>query len=155
MRITKYRSLLNSDRLPCLVKETALNYHLEGSLSSPEEVKNMLNSVFRHGYETEEVAYLICFDIRMKPVGVFEISRGTIGMSVMNPREIIMKALLCNATTIIVAHNHPSGDATPSQTDIETSKRINEACKIVGLKLADSLIISTEQFCSLKQGGEI
>lgn len=149
MRITKYRTLIK-DGLPCLVKEMATNYTTE-SLTSPDHVMDMLNTVFQHGYETEEVVYLLCFDTKCKPIGIFELSRGTLNLSVMNPREIILKALLCNAKGIIVAHNHPTGDTTPSQTDKDSTQRLKQACDIVGVSLLDSLVISSETYYSFKE----
>ena len=76
-----------------------------------------------------------------KPLGVFEISHGTINQSICNPRDIFIKALLCGAAGIILAHNHPSGDVAPSKNDMEIYKRVKEAGQLLGIGLLDNIII--------------
>ena len=153
MRITSYKTMLKQDvRIPELVKEKSFNYETDRKqLDNPGAITEMLNTVFSHGLETEEVVYLICFDTKIKPVGVMQISRGTVNLSCLNPREILIKALMCGAVNIAIAHNHPSGDCLPSNSDIESSKRLLESCKIIGLKLLDSIVLTSDNYISLRQ----
>jgi DNA repair protein RadC len=83
---------------------------------------------------------------------VFEISHGSVNSSVVGVREIFQKALLANAVNIIMVHNHPSGDCTPSREDVEITKRMVEAGKILGVGVLDHLVIG-ERYCSLKEKG--
>lgn len=139
MRICRLKTLLNTDsRLPMLVKEAGTNYGQD--LNSPARVADMLNTVFSHGAETEEVVYLLALDSK-KLIGVFELSRGTVDFSAMNPREVLMKLLLCGAVHAIVAHNHPSGDPEPSGSDIDSTGRLQKACSLVGIRLLDSMVL--------------
>lgn len=82
---------------------------------------------------------------------VFEISHGTVKMSVVSPREVFQKALLANAVGIILLHNHPSGDCTPSKQDINVTKRLMEAGDIIGVNVLDHLVIGRPGYFSLKE----
>lgn len=155
MRITKYKTILDAvDRTPRLVKEEATLYEAE-SINEPHEVVSMLHKVFLHDLETEEVVYLICVNTRKRPIGVFEVSRGWLNGSMMNPREIMLKALLCNAAGIIIAHNHPSGDPGPSNLDFESTEKVKQAGDIMGIRLIDSLIVGDNQYYSFKEEGRL
>lgn len=82
---------------------------------------------------------------------VFEISHGTVNMSVLTPREVFQKALLANAVGIVLLHNHPSGDCTPSKEDINVTKRLMEAGDIIGVNVLDHLVIGRPGHFSLKE----
>jgi DNA repair protein RadC len=71
--------------------------------------------------------------------------------SLVHPREVFEPAIIHNCAQIIVAHNHPSGDAEPSAEDLEITKRLQQAGKILGIELLDHVIISHSGFCSLKE----
>ena len=95
---------------------------------------------------------MICMNTKNKIIGVFEISHGSVNSSIVSPREVFQKALLANAVSIIVMHNHPSGDCTPSREDIEVTKRLVEAGKIVGVEVLDHIIVG-DRYSSLKEKG--
>ena len=154
MRITKYKTLMNEDKLIYLVKESSVNYATMDNLGNPENVYHMLCDVFLHNKQTEEYLYLICTNSKNKPVGVFEVSHGAINGTISNAREIFQKALMCNAAGIILAHNHPSGNATPSNEDIQTYKSIKEASKIMMIPLVDSIIVGDCQYYSFRESYE-
>lgn len=82
---------------------------------------------------------------------VFELSHGTVKMSVVSPREVFQKALLANAVAIVLLHNHPSGDPTPSKQDINVTKRLMEAGDIIGVNVLDHLVIGRPGYFSLKE----
>lgn len=78
---------------------------------------------------------------------------GSLNASIVHPREIFKEAFRRSAASIICAHNHPSGDPTPSREDIEVTKRLGECGKIIGIELLDHLIIGENKFVSLKEKG--
>ncbi len=78
---------------------------------------------------------------------------GSLNSSIVHPREIFREAVKRSAASIICAHNHPSGNATPSPEDIEVTKRLQEAGYIIGIELVDHVIIGDHQFTSLKEKG--
>ena len=77
---------------------------------------------------------------------------GTLNASLVHPREIFSEALRHNAASVILVHNHPSGDAEPSQDDLEITKRILEAGKIMGIDVLDHIIITKNKAFSFKKG---
>lgn len=151
MRITLYNTELDENRHNVLVKEKAVNYSAE-SLNSPEAVTDMLNTVFRLNKQAEEHVYMIALNTKSKPLGVFKISHGAVDQSICSPREIFIRALLCGASGIILAHNHPSGDVTPSKEDMMVYKRIKEAGGLIGVNLLDNIIVGDYYFSFTEQG---
>lgn len=79
------------------------------------------------------------------------ISTGTINQSLISPREIFVEGLKCNAVQIILLHNHPSGDSTPSKDDISSTLRIVKAGKLIGISVLDHIIIGDRKYSSLKE----
>ena len=147
MRITKYKTVMNEKGLPELVKENAKNYECE-NLVKPELIVNMMKDVFQIHKQTEEYLYEICFTAKMKPIGVFEISHGSVSQSIAGPREVFQKALICGASRIAIVHNHPSGDCEPSEDDHKVANRFKEAGKLLGVSLIDSIIIGESNYYS-------
>jgi DNA repair protein RadC len=80
---------------------------------------------------------------------------GTLTQTLIHPREVFYSAIRHKASSIILVHNHPSGDPTPSKQDLEATKRILEAGKVIGISLSDHLIIGDSRYISLKQLGII
>lgn len=78
---------------------------------------------------------------------------GSLNASIVHPREIFREAVKRSAASIIVAHNHPSGDPSPSQEDIHVTRRLVESGKMIGIELLDHLIIGNRKFVSLKEKG--
>lgn len=156
MRITQYKTLLNPEKLAYLVKEASFNYpKLENQFLSPHLIYQLLTEVFHLSEQSEEYCYLLCFNTKCRLLGVFELSHGSVNASIASNREIFQKALLCNATNIVLAHNHPSGDCTPSEIDIESMKKLNEASLLMNIPLIDSIIIGENSYFSFKEQGEI
>jgi DNA repair protein RadC len=155
MRITKYKTRLTPDKRVTLEKEVSVNRpDMENVIRSPENVAELAKGYLRLHEEPEEYLYMICMNIKNKIIGVFEISHGNVNSSIVGVREIFQKALLANAVSIIVMHNHPSGDCTPSREDIEVTKRLIEAGKIIGIDVLDHIIVG-ENYSSLKEKGYI
>lgn len=138
----------DNDRLPVIEKTKICG---KTALSNPDLVNDFLNQYFRLGKRTEEYVYLMCLDIKSHLIGVFELSHGTINSSALNPRETYMKALLCGAANIIIAHNHPSEDISPSQKDLEVMGRIKLAGEILSVPLIDFIICGNTCYFSAKE----
>lgn len=155
MRITKYKTRLTADRKAVLEKDYSVNYPgLDNMMNSPEAVVKLAKDYLRMHEETEEYMYMLCLNTKLKLTGVFEISHGSVNCSVVGTREVFQKALLGNAVSIIVMHNHPSGDCTPSAEDIKLTKRLVEAGDILGVELLDHIIIG-KSYCSLREKGHV
>ena len=155
MRITKYKTKLTEDKRITLEKEVSVNRpDMENIIRSPENVNELARGYLRMHEETEEYLYMICMNTKNKIIGVFEISHGNVNSSIFGVREILQKALLANAVSIIMLHNHPSGDPSPSREDIKVTERLAEAGKLVGIELLDHIIVG-DKYCSLKEKGHL
>lgn len=152
MRITTYKTELNTDNLNILVKEKSCNCTDVETLNNPSLIAEMFNVVFRLNKQAEEYLYMLALNTKGKPLGVFEVSHGTIDTTICNPREIFIKALLCGASGIVIAHNHPSGDTTPSKEDIESYNRLKEAGKLIGINVLDSIIVGDSYYSFVENG---
>lgn len=89
----------------------------------------------------KEVFIVILLDIKNKPIGNVEISKGSINATVVDPKEIVKAASLKSASSVILVHNHPSGETTPSSEDVELTSRISYACDFVGVNVLDHIIV--------------
>jgi DNA repair protein RadC len=154
MRIIKYKTTLSEDGKAVLEKELSVNYpELDRKMNGPEKVVRLAKEFLHLDDQTEEYLYMICMNSKLELTSVFEISHGNVNSSIIGAREIFQKALLANAVSIILMHNHPSGDSAPSREDIEVTKRIVEAGRVVGVELVDHIIIGRPMFTSLKEKG--
>lgn len=155
VRMTKYKTKLTANKRIELEKEVSMNCpDLSYVIRSPEDAANIGKTFMRIHENTEEYLYLICMNTKNKVIGVFELSHGSVNSSIFSTREVYQKALLANAVSIILMHNHPSGDPTPSRQDIEVTKRASEAGNIIGIELLDHIIVG-DRFCSLKEKGYV
>ena len=150
MIVRKYQALFNQtvmkSKVCAITEERSDEYTNYSSLSSPESVADLVNSLYNMSSLTEEYIYLLAVDTKNVPVGVFEVSHGTVDCSVVSPREIFMRALLCGAAKIILVHNHPSGNVNPSSEDIRITERIKQAGELMGIVLLDHIIVGDGVF---------
>lgn len=107
-----------------LVKESTTRYNIDKKISCPNDAANLFREVFDTESLAEEILILACVNTKNVVTGVFEVCRGSLNSSVVHPRDVFKRALANNASGVIIAHNHPSGDASPSNEDISTTKRL-------------------------------
>ncbi len=136
-----------------VVKESSGRYDVRKKIQSPNDIFNIAQNVIRCNEYAEENLWLITLDTKNNITGIFTVSTGSLNSSIAHPREIFKRAVLQNAASIIICHNHPSGDPAPSQEDINTTKRIYDAGKILGIELLDHVIIGDNKYTSLKEKG--
>ena len=130
-----------------VVKEKEINYNsnwTDKKINSPEKVAEVAISVLELHEQAEESFYIFTLDTKNKITGIFEVSRGSLNSTIVHPREIFKRALLQNASGIILVHNHPSGDPTPSREDIDVTNRLIEAGDLLGIRVLDHIIIGDE-----------
>lgn len=138
-----------------LVKEKVRRYELPRKIGSPEGAYKAITAITSIEEEAQEVFGILILNTKNKIVAVHEISRGSLNTSVVHPREVFKPAILHNAAAIICFHNHPSGDTEPSRDDIEITKRLVEAGKIIGIEIFDHIIVGDDRYISLKERGVI
>ncbi|PYJ60322.1 MAG: JAB domain-containing protein, partial [Verrucomicrobia bacterium] len=125
-------------------------------LDSPELVSELVGPEMRR-LRTESLR-VILLDTRYRLLHIEEVSLGSLNESIAHPREIFRPALTYSAHAVIVVHNHPSGDASPSQTDHSLTRRLAEAAELLQIKLLDHIIIGAPSggspgYFSFKEAG--
>ena len=110
------------------------------TITSPEKGAQIFAQMF--GDNTQECLGIICLDTKGRPTHYSTIYKGTSNQIVISPKDVLRVAILSNATSIILGHNHPSSDLTPSPHDIDTTRNIKMACDLLGISLIDHLIIN-------------
>ena len=156
MRVNVYKTRLTEDKKVTLEKELSVNRpDLNKTIRSPEDVNIFARSFLHLHEQSEEYLYMICMNVKNIITSVFELSHGNVNSSIVGIREMFQKALLANAVSIIVMHNHPSGDPKPSREDIEVTKRMVEAGRIIGVDVLDHIIIGDKTYTSIKEKGHM
>ena len=132
-----------------LAKRLACGKRLLGTkISSSEDIFSYYNIYLKH--HEKECLILLVLDSKNRVLSEEILSIGTINSAIADPREIFLSALRKNGVSIILLHNHPSGDPNPSMEDIMSTKRIAEAGKILGIPLHDHLIIGQNNYISMR-----
>ena len=111
----------------------------EEPLSSPDAVVRALAGEMSD-YDREVIG-VINFNAKMQPINVNFVSAGTLNYSVAHPREILKSAILSNASSMMMIHNHPSQDTTPSEEDVMITDRMSQLCGLAGIPLVDHIIV--------------
>lgn len=154
-KLIKYKTKLTRNKRVELDKEVALNYTDESFIiTCPDDAADIAKRFIGIHEHTEEHMYMFCMNTKNRIVGIFEISHGNVNSSIVGSREIFQKALLANAVHILLIHNHPSGDPTPSNEDIFVTKKIKELGEFIGVPLVDHIIIG-DTHVSIKAAGHI
>lgn len=136
-----------------LGRRLALNLHNKIIIKSPEDVKNLLMEEMRY-YDREHFRVLY-LDRKGGLLTGEDISIGGLHSSIVHPREVFKTAVKRSAASLILVHNHPSGDPQPSKEDIEVTRRLLEAGKLMGIEILDHIIIGEGVYFSLKANGLI
>jgi DNA repair protein RadC len=122
-------------------------------ISSPSSIASLYMEELR--YLHQEHLKIVFLDTKNQIISDKFLTVGTVNASLINPREVFIESLKHNAVHIILLHNHPSGDPTPSKEDILITKRIIEAGNIIGIQLLDHIVIGDGNYISLKERGII
>lgn len=118
-------------------------------ITSAKDVYNLLKNKLKN--EKKEHFYIVLLDTKNKIIKTKEISIGILDASIIHPREIFSEAIKALASRIILVHNHPSGDPTPSNEDIEITKKLIDVGELVGIEILDHVIIGNERYYSYEE----
>jgi DNA repair protein RadC len=132
-----------SKRLASAKVEDKISFH------SPASIADYYMERMRHLSREEMI--LIFFNGKNKVIKELTVSVGTVNQTVASPRELFLEALRCEAVSVLMIHNHPSGDPTPSRQDILTTKRMKEAGEFLGIPLCDHIIIGDQTYLSFRE----
>jgi DNA repair protein RadC len=125
----------------------------EGELASgPAEVATFLRSIGLHEEEQEHLVAL-SLDSKNNVRGYTTVSVGLVDQALAHPREVFRNAILSGATGVIIGHQHPSGDPTPSADDLRLTRNIKQAGDIIGIRLLDHIILAGDRHLSFQEEG--
>jgi DNA repair protein RadC len=126
-----------------------LDYDDRFKVTSPQDIANYLMEDMR--YLKKEYFKIIILDTKNKVLDVCTISIGSLNSSIVHPREVFHEAVKKSAASILLVHNHPSGETQPSREDISITKRLIEAGELMGIKVLDHIIIGDGVYLSFKE----
>ena len=136
-----------------LIRESSVLYK-NRTVNSPQEAADLFEPFLKD--EDREKFLIVGLDTKNKPTVISVVSVGSLNSSIVHPHEVFKIAILSNSNAIILGHNHPSGDPTPSREDMEVTKRLVEAGKLLGIKVLDHIIIgSNSRYVSFKSFGNM
>ncbi|MDA8441391.1 MAG: DNA repair protein RadC [Peptococcaceae bacterium] len=117
----------------------------------PDDAANLVMEDMR--YLDREHFRLMALNSKNQVLGVVPVAVGSLNAAPVHPREVFKEAIRRSAAAIILLHNHPSGDPTPSREDVEVTKRLAEAGHLLGIEVFDHLVIGDKRYVSLKEKG--
>ena len=121
------------------------------TIRTPEDVAAIMGPEYENA--VVETAQMLALDTKNKIIGVFIISTGSLNASIIHPRDVFQRAILSNAASVILVHNHPSGDPTPSLEDMELTRKLMEAGKVLDIAVLDHVVMGENRFVSMKEKG--
>lgn len=119
------------------------------TIKGPEDVYRLLSPALRG--EPREHFVALYLSSRHHVLAQETISVGSLNASIVHPREVFRPAILHSAAALILAHNHPSGDPSPSEEDLAITKRLHEAGALLGIELLDHIILAASDYVSMKE----
>jgi DNA repair protein RadC len=139
---------------PITIREAVVSYRgprrkLPESVRNPVDVARFVRRVV--GNDAREHFLVLMLDGRHKPIAYQVVSVGTATASLVHPREVFQAAVGAGAVAVIVAHNHPSGDPSPSREDREVTERLIRAGELLGIRLLDSVVVTDSGYVSLRE----
>lgn len=138
--------------IPAVCKHYTLGRQVvKKSYMSIEEMAEYVIPLF--SFEVEEILYMICLDSGNRVILTKPVSVGGVESVRVEPRKIMEIAMSCNASRVVLAHNHPSGIPSPSESDISLTKLISDMLRVVGVELIDHFIVADEAYSSLRKSG--
>jgi DNA repair protein RadC len=134
------------------VREKSVPY-MQKAIHIPEDIVELLERALDLSNRSEELMGMLSLDIKNKVSGLHIIATGTVDKTLCSPREVFKHALLNNARSVILFHNHPSGELTPSKDDIYLTERMIECGRILCIEVLDHIVVSDNDFLSMKGEG--
>lgn len=142
------------------VRELVVSYRVRSDcelvdcrvLDAPRDAATMFAAIL--GHEAVEVFGVLCVTTKRRFIAYHEVGRGSIDSVVVSPREVFQAALLAHASAVVVGHNHPSGDPTPSPDDRELTRRLTAGGSLIGVSVLDHIVVGHDgRYFSFKETG--
>jgi DNA repair protein RadC len=136
-----------------LVRESSKLYDVDTIIDSSTKAPKVIREVLKVERWHNEKFGVACLDTQNKLIGLHIVSEGTVNEAAVYPREIAVRALLNNATSAIIFHNHPGGSTKPSSADIAATKNIKTVLETLQIKLIDHIIMTETEYTSFAEKG--
>ena len=136
-----------------LVREGTVTYPERPRLTTPDAAALLLRAYFADKDREEVVALLL--DVRLTAIGLARISVGGLAVALIEPAQVFKAAILANADSVILSHNHPSGDAEPSHADVMVTEKLVAGGLLLGVPVRDHLIVTADGHTSLAERGYV
>ena len=150
----KVKGTVSADEIVTMAKELLSHRFVKGKLiHDPSDCKDFLTLKMSH--LDHEVFSIIFLDNCHKVLAYEELFRGTIDGASVYPREVLKRSLQLNAAAVILAHNHPSGESEPSQSDVQITQRLIKALELVDIRVLDHIVIGGNSHISMAERGLI
>lgn len=131
-----------------LVRNGSERYQIEknGKINGSEVAKVIVKDIVRAAMENSpcELFGVVTLDTKLTPIGFVIVTKGTLDASLVHPREVFAPAIAQNASALILVHNHPTGDLTPSREDIAVTQRLKDCGKLLGIHVHDHIIVGSD-----------
>lgn len=131
-----------------LVRERSGTYRTMPVIQNASDAARIVRAM---ATEPQEVFVVLLLNAKGRAFGAVVVHRGTLSSTLVHPREVFLPAIQANAASIILAHNHPSGDPTPSSEDQDVHERLRKAGEIIGIPVLDSIVIGDSGHVSLSR----
>lgn len=128
---------------------------IKAQIKNSEHASEIFREIYDDSIEIYESMFAVYLNRANQTIGWVRISQGGLSGTVMDVRLILKYAIESLASSIIICHNHPSGNKNPSESDIRVTAKLNEACKILDIKLLDHIILTVDSYNSLADNGQI
>ncbi|PLX83671.1 MAG: DNA repair protein RadC [Desulfuromonas sp.] len=133
------------------IRESLPDYPIrDRRISSSRDVYHLFQSLVQ---ETKEHFIALHLNTKNRIICIDTVSVGSLSSSIVHPREVMKSVLLSSAAAIVLIHNHPSQDPTPSKEDMEITTRLKECCDLLGIRLLDHVVICEEEYVSFADRG--
>lgn len=131
------------------IKQKVKKRTTSNQLNSPQAIGEFIQKEI--GDLANEVLYVVCVNTKMEVNAVHTVSVGNLNSSIVSPREVFKASILSNSASIFIAHNHPSYRLDPSSEDLQVTKRLVEAGRILGIDVLDHLIVNPYEYYSIRE----
>ncbi|CAN5474665.1 JAB domain-containing protein [soil metagenome] len=145
---------LKARKMKNILAEIKVNYQSKVKfsempfISSSKDAEKLLRSMWSDSMEFKEEFYILILNRANRVKGYYKVSEGGTAGTVVDPKIVFSVALKCQASGIILAHNHPSGNSQPSESDRQLTKKIKEGGKLLEIQILDHIIITAESYYS-------
>lgn len=146
-----YSLEFDMDGVCCLRQQRSTGYEEGYTINSKSETINLLKNVFSPNLNVEEYIYMIACDKNMKVLGLFILAHGDVGITRYSAKAVLIRAMMCNATNVILARNSNDNDCELHINETDNFRKIQKIAKTVGITMKDNIIVAEEKYFSFEE----